>query len=338
MMHRMTPLRFGLIGLGAHGARYAGHLAAGEVPGARLSIACRRDRERGAAQAREMGVAFTTDYRKVLDDPAIDAVIIVLPPDLHPPVACEALAAGKAVLIEKPLAPDASAARRIQEAAARGQRPAMVAQTLRFNMVVRALKERAEDLGELRVASLSQRFEPSTRAWLDQSPGGGILRNTGVHSFDLLRFLTGLEAEEAFCFDQRAVTRGTEDGFAAVLKLGGGGLALVENCRSTASRSGRIELIGERGQLCGDHLHGTLFEVHGMEARPLPVPAPVPTVRECLAAFSAAVRGETPVPIPLAEGVRAMEMVDACRESMEMKMPRRVAGHLPSDAAISPGS
>lgn len=334
----MTSLRFGLIGLGAHGSRYARHLAAGDVPRASLSTVCRRDRERGAALARELGVSFRPDYREVLSDPAIDAVVIVLPPDLHPPVAREALAAGKAALIEKPLAPDAEGARGILQAARSSGLPAMVAQTLRFNHVVRALKERVADLGPLRLASLSQRFEPSTRAWLDRMAGGGILRNTGVHSFDLLRFLTGLETEEALCFVQQAVTRETEDGFAAVLRLTGGALGIVENCRSTESRSGRIELVGEKGQLCGDHVHGTLLEVHGTAARSLPLPPAVPTVRECVAAFTAAVLDETPVPIPLEEGLRSIEIVDACRKSAEMKMPRRVAGHSSWDAGVSPES
>ena len=197
---------------------------------------------------------------------------------------------------------------------------------LRFN-TVRAMKQHRESLGKLRVISLSQRFEPSTRLWLDDPTAGGILRNTGVHSFDLVRFLTGLEAQEALCFTQRVLTQRTEDGFGAVLKLAGGALGVVENNRATASRSGRIGLVGEKGQLCGDHVHGLLLEIQGASARSIPLPPMVPTVRECLAAFVSALHGRTPVPIPLEEGLRAVEIVDACRESAEMKMPRRVAGH-----------
>jgi len=231
------------------------------------------------------------------------------------------------VLVEKPLAPDGAGGRRLVEAARRSGRVSMVAQTLRFNTVVRALRERRDSLGPLQLISLSQRFEPSTREWLDDPEGGGILRNTGVHSFDLVRHLTGGEAEEALCFSERVVTRRTEDSFGAVLRLGGGVLAVVENHRATASRSGRIEMVGERGQLCADHVHHTLMEIRGVAVRPLPLPPPVATVRECLAAFVAALRGEAEVPIPLEEGLRAVEIVDACRESVEMKMPRRVAGH-----------
>ena len=323
----MKTVRLGLIGLGAHGSRYAMHLAAREVEGAQLGVVCRRDRVRGEAQARELGVPFTENYRRVLDDPGIDAVVLVVPPDLHSWLVPEALDAGKGVLVEKPLAPDGVKARVLVEAARRSGRVAMVAQTLRFNGVVKAMRERIQELGPLRLISLSQHFEPSPRLWLDDPASGGILRNTGVHSFDLARFLTGLEAEQAFCFSERIVTRKTEDCFAALLRMTGEVLAVVENGRATASRSGRIELVGEKGQLCGDHVHGTLVEIRGASARALPVPAPVPTVRECLAAFTSALLGNGPVPIPLEEGMRAVEIVDACRESADMKMPRRVAGH-----------
>ncbi|HEU5179557.1 MAG TPA: Gfo/Idh/MocA family oxidoreductase [Candidatus Polarisedimenticolia bacterium] len=322
----METLQLGLIGMGSHGARYAAHLAAGEVEGARLAVTCRRNRAAGEAQAEKLDARFTADYRQVLEDSEVDAVIIVVPPALNVPIAAEAIAAGKGVLVEKPLAPDAVSARRLVEAARAAAIPAMVAQTLRFNAVVLAVRERLASLGPLRLISLSQRFEPSSRAWLDEPESGGILRNTGVHSFDLIRFLTGREVEEALCFTQSIITRHTEDAFAAVLRLSGGALAVVENDRATAARSGGIEVVGERGQLRGDHVRHTLEEGRGNEWTPIPLSPKAATVRECLKAFVAALRGEAPVAIPLEEGLRAVAIVDACRESAEKKGPRRVAG------------
>lgn len=320
----LTTVRIGVIGLGAHGTRYARHLAAGEVEGARLAAVCRRNRLTGEAMARELGVSFVSDYRVMLADPAVDAVAVVVPCDLHPSLVSEALAAGKAVLVEKPLAPDAAGATAILEAARASTRPAMVAQTLRFHPVVRALRERVADLGRLRFAALSQRFEPSARPWLDEPAAGGILRNTGIHSFDLLRHLTGREAEVVSCYTAKLVTRKTEDAFAALLEMSGGFLATVDNHRATASRTGRIELVGEDGQLLADHVHHRLEEIRGTTRRTLDLPSPVPTVRECLAAFAAAVRGERPVAIPLIEGLRALEIVDAGRRSAETAAPSRV--------------
>jgi len=335
----MQKLRIGLIGLGIHGSRYARHLAAGEVEGAELAAVSRRDRARGEAQAKELGVSYEPEYKRILDDRRIDAVVLALPPDLHARLVPESLAAGKAVLVEKPLAPDAVTARLLVEAGRRSQHPAMVAQTLRFNRVVQAIRKHRAGLGPLRMISLSQSFEPSSRTWLDDPLAGGILRNTGVHSFDLVRFLTGLEAEEVLCFAESVITRRTEDSFAAILRLTGGVLAVVENCRATDSRSGRIEMVGERGQLCGDHVHHHLAEIHGTQSETLDLPPPVATVRDCLASFVEAIRGKIEVPIPLEEGLKAVEIVDACRESAQMRMPRRVARHeTKNGGSISPGS
>jgi predicted dehydrogenase len=326
MIHGMAAIRFGLIGLGNHGLRYARHLARNDVRGASLAVVCRRDRMQGEAAARELGVPFADDYRRVLSDRSLDAVAIVVPCHLHQELVPEALEAGKAVLVEKPLAPDAEGARRIQEAVSRASRPAMVAQTLRFNAVIQAIRERSGDLGAIRFLALSQRFEPARRGWLDESASGGILRNTGVHSFDLIRHLSGLEVEEVSCFQTRQPGRRMEDSFGAVLRLEEGVLATVDNARTTASRSGRIDLVCERGQLTGDHVHHRLAEIRGTTLRELDLPGPVPTVRACLEAFTAAVRGEGPVPIPVSEGTQAMVIVDACRESAETGLPRKLKG------------
>ncbi|HMC82066.1 MAG TPA: Gfo/Idh/MocA family oxidoreductase, partial [Candidatus Polarisedimenticolia bacterium] len=101
----MGEIRIGLVGLGIHGLRYARHLAAGEVGGATLAADCRRDRARGESVARDLGTEFTEDYRRILSDPSIDAVVFAVPCDLHATLVPEALQAGKALLVEKPLAP-----------------------------------------------------------------------------------------------------------------------------------------------------------------------------------------------------------------------------------------
>jgi len=287
-----------------------------------------RSRAGGDAGERELKTRFVEDYRRILDAPEIDGVILAVPPNLHLRLVSEALAAGKGVLVEKPLATCARDAAVLTQAARAAGNAAMVAQTLRFNTVVGAIRERRNELGRLRVVSLSLRFEPSGRVWLDDPEAGGTLQNIGVHSFDLARFLTGEEVEEVYCTTQKWESLNTEDSFAAFLAMSGGITALVENDRATDSRSGRIELVGEKGQLCGDLVQGVLQVIRGSQSRTLPLPPSSPTLPRCLSAFTAALLGETPVPIPFAEGWRAVQIVDACRESARMKMPRRMAGQL----------
>jgi len=311
-----TTLGIGLAGLGQHGIRYARHLLAGDVPRARLVAVSRRDEAAGRAWADSRGLRFYRELADLAADPAVDVLVAVLPPGLHPAAVEAAAAVGKPVLVEKPLAPDADRGRAALEVARRAGIPAMVAQTLRFNSVVRALRELVPTLGRLHLVAINQRFEPSGRPWLDDPDHGGLVLNTGVHGVDLLHHLTGGRVTRASALTRRVVTSRVEDLFAAVLVVEPGSiLATLDNSRATGGRSGRIELCGEHGQLVADHVHGQLGEIKGRMYRPLPVEPPVPTVREVLRAFTDAILEDRPVPVPLEEGLAAVEGVDMLRRS-----------------------
>ena len=69
----MKTVRFGLIGMGIHGMRYARHIMR-DIEGAELYAVCRQDPARGAAFAREHNVRYYREYLDVLSDPKVDAV------------------------------------------------------------------------------------------------------------------------------------------------------------------------------------------------------------------------------------------------------------------------
>lgn len=316
-------LRLGLAGLGVHGLRYAEHLLRAEVPGARLAAVWRRDESRGLAFARENGLQFARAAEELASMDGVDAVVAVLPPDLHERVARAAVASGRPLLVEKPLAASALAAGEIaREARARGAF-VMVAHTLRFDPLVRELRERIPGLGRLRLVAIHQRFEPSSRPWLDEPGRGGVALNTAVHSFDLLRFLTGAEPVSVAAETASFRTSRTEDGLAAALRLEPGGLlATVDSCRATGGRSGAIEVVGERGQLRADHVHRAIFRVEEREERQVARIPPVPTIVEVLAAFVEAVEGGLPSPVSVEDGAIAVEVAEAAL--LSARLGRRV--------------
>jgi myo-inositol 2-dehydrogenase/D-chiro-inositol 1-dehydrogenase len=319
----MSDLRIGLAGVGLHGWRYADPLLKGMIRGATLAAISRRDEKRGRELAQQHGVKYVGDPRELATCPGVDAVIAVLPPDLHPPVALACLDAGRAVLVEKPLAPDrrtaAAVARKVEETGT----PLMVAHTLRYDAVVKKVRREIPTLGALRVIALNQRFEPTTRDWIDTPGRGGAMLNTGVHGFDLMRYLTGAEAVSVMAESGTAVTRQTEDEFACIVRLEPGGiLATLDNARTTEGRTGRIEVAGERGQIRADHALRTFATIEG---RTETLSGPVPqrhTVDEALGAFVACVRDATPPPITVDDGLAAVELVEAC--SVSSKLGRRV--------------
>lgn len=318
-----APLRIGLIGAGKHGLRYARHIV-DDVPEATLVALCRRDRDEGPRAAGSLGCRWTDDFRRLIGDPEVDAVVTAVPPSLNVAIVEAAVGARKPLLLEKPLAASLAEARRIRDLVAAGGLPCMVAHTLRFNGVVRALRAHLDEIAPLQTMVLSQRFEPSALPWLDRraEAGGGIALHTGVHSFDLLRHLTGDDVGEVWGMIDRRFTRETEDMFSLLFRMRDSSIhGAVSGSRTTLGRNGLIELAGERGQLVGDHVHGVAYLLRGRERIEVAVEANVPTVRDVVRAFVAALRGGEPFPITVEDGLRAVAVADACYRSAAAAAP-----------------
>jgi predicted dehydrogenase len=321
-----SPFHFGLIGVGRHGRRYAKHIR-DDLPEIELVGLWRRDNVEGEKQARQYGCRYFPTYSDLLSDTSIEAVVVTVPPALHAPVCEEAAHRGKHILLEKPMAINVKEAIRIHEAVSRCGVRLMVSQTLRFNTVVRTVKECIPRLGPLHSIHLSQRFEPSSLAWLDRRSlsGGGIVLHTGVHSFDLLRFLTGEEVDKVVCTTNRIVTGDTEDNFSALMTLKKSPIiASVMGSRGTKGRNGSIEVVGGNGQIIGDHVHHHLYEVTGVQRKAIELRDPVPTVCEALKAFCYGLRRDVPFPVTIEDGTRAVAIAEACYRSVETAAWERV--------------
>jgi predicted dehydrogenase len=142
------PVRLALVGLGYWGPHFA--RIASEHADAELVWCC--DRNEAALdlpQRRYPNVGRTVDVRDVLDDESVEAVIIATPTTTHANLAVAALASGKHVLVEKPLAASSEEVDRV--AAARGNRVVMVGHTFVYNSGVGAVRDlvASGDLGRV---------------------------------------------------------------------------------------------------------------------------------------------------------------------------------------------
>ena len=240
-------------------------------------------------------------------------MIAVLPPTQHLAIVAAAAERGVPLLLEKPAAPSLRDGRKMLRLLRERPIPVMVAQTLRYNAVVRLLKARLPELGPLHAITLSQRFEPSPLTWLDDPgvSGGGMTLHTGVHLFDLIHFLTGTHAESVTCQMQSVHTGAPRTASSPRSGSAATRLATVSCARTAGARNGHIDLAGERGALVGDHVlnHASLGRRHESRAARS---AGAPTVREVIRDFVGAVRAGAPMPISLADGLRAIAVVDAC--------------------------
>jgi len=313
----MTRLRIGLIGAGRHGSRYARHITS-DFPDLQLVALARRHRAMGERQAAELRCRWYGDYHDLIAAPDVEAIVVAVPPTLHVDVVETAAAMRRPVLLEKPAAITVADGRRLLRAVHDARIPLMVAQTLRYNAVIVTLCASRTRIGRLHALRLSQRFEPSSLPWLADPPvaGAGMLLHAGVHSFDLLRMLSGLEAARVSCEVSCVATARLEDNFVAAIRLSDGiTLGSVAGSRATAGRNGAIELAGEDGQVIADHVLHSATLVRGTTTEPLPLPPPVHTVRAVLHDFTTALNRGTPMPVSLEDGLRAVAVAEACYRS-----------------------
>src|SRR5688572_21307982 len=132
-------LAFGVVGLG-FGAVHARVL--GEMEGVRLAAVCDSDPQRLAAVGRGRTVNTYQDYETMLQHEALDAVVVAVPVRLHEQVAMAVIGAGRALLVEKPLASSLDEGRRIVDAAAKRGVMLTSGHIERFNPAVQELARR----------------------------------------------------------------------------------------------------------------------------------------------------------------------------------------------------
>jgi predicted dehydrogenase len=183
-----------ILGCGFMGAAHAGNYAAlGER--VRVKTVYSRTEARALRVAEKIGAEATTDLEAVLADPGVDAVDVCLPTPLHRHVTEAALAEGKHVFLEKPLALTVEEGRAIVEAADASDRVFMVGLVLRFWPEYVELHRRlaAGELGRAYALTASRLSPPADWAdwYADVAQSGGPPVDLMVHDFDQANWLLG---------------------------------------------------------------------------------------------------------------------------------------------------
>jgi predicted dehydrogenase len=308
--------RLGVIGAGAHGTRYLRH-ALRDVQGMTATALCRRDQTAGSRLARELGCRYHADPDDLITDPDVDGVVICTPPSSHFALARAVMAAGKPLLVEKPMTGTLAQAEHLSELDAGTAFPLMVGQALRWNPVILKVRELLPQLGRLHLVRIAQRLAPTTLPWqrnLAETVGGSVLL-TGVHIFDMARFLTGAEFESVDSRQANIQNPVVEDFFLTRAAMSDGCWAILEVSKYTQSRAGWLEIVGEDGQIQADYLERGIVLRTGKGEERFDISAKAPTLPPLLADWLAAFRAGNPPAVTVADGLATLEVVDACYRS-----------------------
>jgi predicted dehydrogenase len=256
-------LGVGILGSGwitrahAHAIGSIGHMAPLARPVRVIALAA-RNRERGEAMARQLGVdRFTTDWAALVDDPDVDIVANLQGASAHVEGTEAALALGKPVLCEKPLGADRFEARQLMTAAARAAVPAVCGFNYRYVPAMRLAREIVESgkLGEI-VHFRAVYLQDHAAGPTPLRPHNGSRAVTDyAHIVDFLRYL-GCEAEAVQATTAKLTSFGpdVEDAYVAAVDLRGGGIASLEVSRVAWGWKGRqvVEVNGTLGSLWWD--------------------------------------------------------------------------------------
>ncbi|MFI7597433.1 Gfo/Idh/MocA family protein [Actinoplanes sp. NPDC049681] len=291
----MGQLRVGMVGYAFMGAahsqawRTVNH--AFELPlSARMSVVCGRDETKVAAAAAKLGwESHATDWRQVVTADDVDLVDICTPGDTHAEIALAALAAGKHVLCEKPLANSVAEARQMAEAAAAAQAKG-IRTMCGFNYRrVPAVALMRRLVAEGRIGTIRHVRAVYLQDWIvdpefplvwrlrKDVAGSGALGDIGAHIVDLTQYVTGQQITgvsaltETFVRERPLPTQASglsaagnghagsgqvtvDDAALFLARLDGGAVATYEATRfATGRKNGlRIELNGSRGSVAFD--------------------------------------------------------------------------------------
>jgi myo-inositol 2-dehydrogenase/D-chiro-inositol 1-dehydrogenase len=256
-------LRFGLVGFGLWGRHHAEAIA--KVPGAELAaISCESETTAAAARERFPQAAIHRDFRSLLDDRSIEAVDIVVPNHLHEQVGVAALAAGKHVLLEKPMALSAASCDRLIAAADRSGKVLTIGHEFRLSTQWGRIKTLIDEgaIGAPLYANVSLfrfPYRQGSGGWrYDRDRVGSWILEEPVHFFDSVMWYFEELGDPAslVAYGNARLGRGgggerpaMADNLTTVMRWPGGEYAVITQSLAGFEHHHVMEIVGSDGSI-----------------------------------------------------------------------------------------
>jgi len=253
----MKSIGVGVIGVGAIGRLHSENYAT-KVPGASLVGIADVNTAAANELASKLGVkSVYADYRQLLADPNVDAVVVATPPFLKKEITLAAAERHKHVFCEKPMTLSLKEADEMVSAVQRSGIKFQVGYQKRSDTSFMQARKAVEtgEIGKIILARAHNRDPPTTiGGWsADPKKSGSVFLDTSSHDFDALRYLTGSEVTRIYA-DGNAMMyeemrkNGDYDTVVVDMRLANGAMAQVDACAYTPyGFDSRAELVGTEG-------------------------------------------------------------------------------------------
>ena len=293
----MAMVRWGIIGC-CDVAEKKGGPALYQTEGSELIAVIRRDLEKAEDFARRHGAKRAySSVEALLADPEINAIYIATPPYLHCEQTLQAAAAGKNILVEKPMALSVAECEQMIAACRKFNVSLHVAYYRRYWPKFQAIKAALEAgaLGTVLGARLQLCAMAPTSGWrVDPAiSGGGHMVDVGSHRLDMLCFLLGDVTEVHSFAENRLTHHQAENDTVFSLRFASGVIASAGFHFHTRPQKDILEIFGSEATLTCDPFDGVAFTINGEERRvETPSPTHLPLVQALVRGESDHVTGE----------------------------------------------
>lgn len=328
-------VRFGLLGAGRIGKVHA--KAIGSNRGASLVAVA----DAVPAAARDLATTFEADVRTIdaIEQSAdIDAVVICTPTDTHADLIERFARRGKAIFCEKPIDLDVARVTQCLSVVKQASAKLMVGFNRRFDPHFSALRKAIDDgaIGNVEMISITSRDPgPPPHDYIGRS--GGIFRDMTIHDFDMARFLLKEEplfvsAHASVLVDKTIGELGDFDSASIILETASGRQCLISNSRrATYGYDQRIEVHGSEGMIAAENQRPVSIEIANKDGYTRPplhdffMTRYLDAYAKEIAAFIEAVTSGKPVSPSGEDGLIALMIADAARESVTSRKAVRLA-------------
>ncbi len=292
-----------------------------------------------AAWAKDMGVIqVTKDYKEVLADPEIDAVLICSSTDTHSPISVEAIKAGKHVFCEKPIDHDIDKIQEVIDALKDSKVKYQVGFNRRFDHNFEAVQSAvaAGKIGDIHVIKVTSRDpEPPSAEYVKVS--GGMFLDMTIHDFDMVRFLAGCNATEVYTeaavlVDPAIGEAGDVDTAVITLEMENGAIAVIDNSRKAVyGYDQRAEVFGSKGMVATGNDTASAAVISNENGVTGEVPLHFFLERYMAAyakevkCFIDAIVNDTDTPLGVMDGLEPVLMGLAAKKSMEEHRPVKIS-------------
>ena len=329
----------GIIGAGRIGKVHVESICT-QVPNAKVKMLADPFMTDATAEwAKNMGVeAVTKDYKEILADPDIDAVLICSSTDTHSPISVEAIKAGKHVFCEKPIDHDVKKIQDVIDALKDSNVKYQVGFNRRFDHNFEAVQQAvaAGKVGDIHVIKVTSRDpEPPCAEYVKVS--GGMFLDMTIHDFDMVRFLAGCDAEEVYVqsavlVDPAIGEAGDVDTAVITLKMANGAIAVIDNSRKAVyGYDQRAEVFGSKGMVMNandSQSNAVIANADGVTGeKPMFffLERYMAAYAQEITEFVDAIVNDTDTPVGVEDGLKPVLMGLAAKKSVEEHRPVKIS-------------